>query len=151
MKTSLIIINYGTPDTARRRDVARYLRQLLDNKHVMTMNSVGRKILVNCIIAPLRSRKSSKLYQRLIDVSGGEMPLKKHTRDFADRLQQLLDGKADVYVAMTAGYNLVGDVMEKVLEHNYHKIVVAPTPWHDSDSINADDIVPDSWIRIAKK
>ena len=126
METALIIINYGTPDTARRRDVARYLRQLLDNKHVMTINAVGRKILVNCIIAPLRSRKSSKLYQRLIDVSGGEMPLKKHTRDFADRLQQLLDGKADVYVAMTAGYNLVGDVMEKVLEHNYHKIVVAP-------------------------
>ncbi|MBR2200028.1 MAG: ferrochelatase [Bacteroidales bacterium] len=58
MKTALIIINYGTPDTARRRDVAHYLRQLLDNKHVMTMNSVGRKILVNCIIAPLRSRKS---------------------------------------------------------------------------------------------
>ena len=126
INTALLIINYGTPDTARRRDVARYLRQLLDDNHVMTMNAVGRKILVNYIIAPLRSKKSSKLYQKLADVSGGVMPLKKHTQDFADRLQALLVGKADVYVAMTAGCNFVSDVVEEVLRRNYNKIVVAP-------------------------
>ncbi len=124
--TALLIINYGTPDTASRGDVAHYLRQLLDNKHVMTMNAAGRKILVNCIIAPSRSKKSSKLYQRLSDISGGEMPLKKHTKNFADKVQLLLGGKADVYVAMTAGYSLVADVMDEVLRANYYKIVVAP-------------------------
>ncbi len=124
--TALLVINYGTPDTASRRDVARYLRQLLDDNHVMTMNSVGRKILVNCIIAPLRSKKSSKLYQKLAEISGGEMPLKKHTQDFAESLQKKLVGRADVYVAMTAGYNFVGDVVEEVLKLNYNKIVVAP-------------------------
>ena len=125
-ETALLIINYGTPNTASRGDVARYLRQLLDDNHVMTMNAVGRKILVNCIIAPLRSRKSSKLYQRLVDVSGGEMPLKKYTREFADKVQKLLGGRADVHVAMTAGYSHVKDVMDEVLKANYSKIVIAP-------------------------
>lgn len=124
--TALIVINYGTPDTASRRDVARYLRQLLDDKHVMTMNAVGRKILVNCIIAPLRSKKSSKLYQKLAAVSGGEMPLKTHSKNFADKLQTLLGDKADVFVAMSAGYALVEDVMDEVLAANYQKIVIAP-------------------------
>lgn len=125
-ETALLIINYGTPETARRRDVARYLRQLLDDKHVMTMNTVGRKILVNGIIAPLRSNKSAKLYQQLAEISGGDMPLKKHTKDFADKLQTLLGGRADVFVAMTAGYALVEDVMDEVLAANYDKIVIAP-------------------------
>lgn len=124
MKTALIIINYGTPKSAARGDVARYLRQLLDDKHVMTMNPIGRKILVNCIIAPFRAGKSAKLYAKIYQ--NGEMPLKKYTTEFADRLQAMLDGRADVYVAMTAGYNLVKDVMDVVLAGNYHKIVVAP-------------------------
>ena len=37
------------------------------------------------------------------------------------------------------------------LNENPNKIVVAPTPWHDSDTINSDDIVPDNWIKIPKK
>ena len=37
------------------------------------------------------------------------------------------------------------------LNENPDKIVVAPTPWHDSDTINSGDIVPDNWIRIPKK
>ena len=124
--TALVIVNYGTPDSPSRRDVARYLRQLLDDNHVMTMNAVGRKILVNCIIAPLRSKKSAILYQKLASDCGGELPLKKHSGHFAEKLQTLLSGKADVHVAMTAGYSLVKDVMDEVLNANYQKIVVAP-------------------------
>ncbi|MCR5453657.1 MAG: ferrochelatase [Bacteroidales bacterium] len=124
MKTALIIINYGTPQNASRWEVARYLRQLLDNKHVMTMNTLGRKILVNCIIAPLRSKRSAKLYAKIF--KDGEMPLQTYTREFAIKLQVLLEGKADVFVAMTSGYSLVGEVLEDVLSKNYTKIVVAP-------------------------
>lgn len=36
------------------------------------------------------------------------------------------------------------------LNDNPNKIVVAPTPWHNSDTINSDDIVPDSWIKLKK-
>lgn len=122
--TALIIVNYGTPNSASRWDVMRYLKQLLDDKHVMTMNAVGRKILVNCIIAPFRSKKSMKLYEKIYE--NGEMPLKKYSREFADKLQLLIGDKADVWVAMTSGYCLVNDVMDKVLENNYNKIVVAP-------------------------
>ena len=124
--TALLLVNYGTPDSPSRRDVARYLRQLLDDNHVMTMNAVGRKILVNCIIAPLRSKKSARLYQKLASDCGGELPLKKHSKDFAEKLQAMLDGKADVYLSMTAGYALVEDVLDEVLKANYKKIVVAP-------------------------
>ncbi len=124
--TALLIVNYGTPDSASRRDVARYLRQLLDSNHVMTMNTVGRKILVHCIIAPLRSKKSSKMYQQLAASCGGEMPLKKHTNDFADKVQQKFGNRVDVFVAMTAGYALMKDVIGVILKANYHRIVVAP-------------------------
>ncbi len=122
--TALLIINYGTPRSSSRRDVARYLRVLLDNNHLMTMNRVGRWVLVNCIIAPFRSGRSSKLYARLS--KGGEMPLNTHTRDFAAKLQSRLGSRADVHTAMTSGDNYVKDVIAKVLEMNYSRIVVAP-------------------------
>ena len=90
------------------------------------MNTVGRKILVNCIIAPLRSKKSSKMYQKLVAGCGGVMPLKRHTKVFADKVQQKLGGSVGVFVAMTAGYSLVKDVVGEILRSNYHRIVVAP-------------------------
>lgn len=36
------------------------------------------------------------------------------------------------------------------LNNNPNKIVVAPTPWYNSDILNCDDIVPDSWIKLEK-
>ena len=57
-ETALLIINYGTPETARRRDVARYLRQLLDDKHVtnspkgpVMMRVMGKNIPQIAIVA----------------------------------------------------------------------------------------------------
>lgn len=123
--TALIIINYGTPRSTSRRDVARYLRELLGNNHVMTMNAIGRSILVNCIIAPFRASHSAKLYAQMCG-NNNEMPLKKHTNDFATKLQQQIGSNADVHIAMTSGFSYIKDVISQILDAGYHRIVAAP-------------------------
>ncbi|MCQ2974583.1 MAG: ferrochelatase [Bacteroidales bacterium] len=124
MSTALLITNYGTPASSKTSDVRKYLRQMLNNNHVMTMNSFARNILVNCIIAPFRAKKSAKLYSQLEDKRG--MPLLYHTQDFVNKIQNILGNKVDVYYAMTAGTHLIKDIVPKILSKNYDKIIIVP-------------------------
>ena len=122
--TALLIINYGTPENSGKKAVKKFLKELLDSKHVVTMNSLGRKILVNGIIVPSRLKHSSKNYENLEKKYG--MLLKNHTENFAQKVQNILNEKADVYTAMTAGYNYMKDILEEIHQKNYHKIVAVP-------------------------
>jgi ferrochelatase len=56
MKKGILLINLGTPDSPKRKDVKRYLTQFLNDPRVIDINPVGRFLLVNGIIVPFRSR-----------------------------------------------------------------------------------------------
>jgi len=125
MKTALLIINYGTPEKPEKKYVKKYLRQLLNSKHIMTtLNALGRNILVNCIIIPARIKHSLSVYKKLNSKYG--MLLQKITDEFASKVQTVLSEKADVYTGMTAGYNYLKDVLEKICAKNYRRLIVAP-------------------------
>ncbi|MBO4243660.1 MAG: ferrochelatase [Bacteroidales bacterium] len=137
--TALLIANYGTPKSAKVGDVRRYLRQLLDNRHVITMNPFGRKLLVNCIIAPFRARKSAALYAQL-PLDNGEMPLLAITKRFAAKLQQSLASRADVFVGMTAGSMLIKDTLTEILALGYTQLIVVPMFPHYAESTTVNII-----------
>lgn len=130
--TALLIINYGTPQNADKRSVKRFLRQLLNSKHVITMNDFGRNLLVNCCIVPFRIKHSLKLYQHLNEKYG--LLLKNITEDFAEKVQKTIQTKADVFIGMTAGYNLVKDICADILRQNYKNLIVAPMFPHYTES-----------------
>lgn len=122
--TALIIANYGTPRSAAIKDVRKFLRQLLGNRHVMTIGALKRWFLVNCIIVPARAKKSAAMYAKLQDKRG--MPLLYHTQDLVKKVRLLLGKKADVYYAMTSGSMLVKNIVNKVVSAGYSRIVVMP-------------------------
>lgn len=122
--TALLIINYGTPEKPEKKYIKKFLRELLNSKHVITMNAFGRSLLVNCIIVPFRIKHSLKMYQNLNAKHG--MLLKDISESFEKKVQNVLQEKADVYLAMTAGFNLVKDVLKEVLEKNYRRLIIAP-------------------------
>lgn len=78
-KKAVIIINVGTPDSPRVGDVRKYLMEFLGDGRVIDLPWLLRKILVNIIISPIRSFKSSKLYKRLWTEEGS--PLLYLTKD----------------------------------------------------------------------
>ena len=140
--TAILIANYGTPKSAKVGDVRSYLRQLLDNRHVITMNTFGRKILVNCIIAPFRAKKSAALYAQL-PLDNGEMPLLAISKRFAAKLQQTLEDRADVFIGMTAGTHLIKDTLVEILRLGYTQLVVVPMfpQYAESTTVNIIDEV----------
>ena len=62
-KTAVVLINLGTPDSPSTSDVRKYLFQFLNDKRVIDIPWLLRKILVNLIIVPFRAPKSAKLYK----------------------------------------------------------------------------------------
>ena len=60
--TGLLLVNLGTPDSPRTADVRRYLREFLSDPLVITMNPVGRWLLLNLIILPFRPKRSAEAY-----------------------------------------------------------------------------------------
>ena len=62
MKTGVLLINLGTPDSPSVPDVRKYLREFLMDPKVIDINPVARWFLINLIIAPNRAPKSAALY-----------------------------------------------------------------------------------------
>jgi ferrochelatase len=122
--TALLLINYGTPESPAKKHVRKFLRGLLDSKHVITMNDFGRKLLVNAVIIPSRLKKSAGMYERLNAEHG--MLLRTISENFAAKVQKILVSKADVFTAMTAGYNLLPDVLKEIHDAKYDRIIACP-------------------------
>lgn len=131
-RTAVLLVIYGTPDSAKKSDVKRYLKQMLNNYRVVSLPGFRRKLLVNCIIAPFRAKKSSAMYQKLENERG--MPLKYHTQDLVALLSEIMKPYADVFYCLMAGSPSVNDVCNKIFDLQYQKLVIVPQFPHYTES-----------------
>jgi protoporphyrin/coproporphyrin ferrochelatase len=124
MKTGVLLVNLGTPDSPSTADVRKYLSEFLNDPRVIDIPWALRKMLVNLIIVPFRSPKSAKIYKKLWTKDGS--PLLIHGNAVKEKLQASLGNDYDVYLGMryqNPGLDAVLGVMQK---KNYDKIIVVP-------------------------
>ena len=89
---ALILVNTGTPDSPAVRDVRRFLFEFLNDKRVIDLPWIARKILVNLIIVPFRAPRSAALYRRLWTQEGSPLlinleKLSQHFRQISEKLR----------------------------------------------------------------
>lgn len=127
MKTGVLLIQLGTPDSPSVGDVRRYLSEFLNDPRVIDIPWLARKILVNGIIVPFRAPKSAKIYKELWENSGGVSPLMTHTKRLVELVSDRFKGQ-DVTIEMAMRYQ--NPSMDKVLERmhsaNYDQIIIIP-------------------------
>jgi len=97
-RNGLLLVNLGTPNSPARGDVYRYLRQFLTDPRVIDYPWLARQVLVQGLIAPLRSGSSSKLYQKLWTPEGS--PLKVYGERVAAGLAERLGDSWAVALGM---------------------------------------------------
>jgi ferrochelatase len=124
MKTTVLLINLGTPDSPSTADVRSYLGQFLNDPRVVDLPWLIRKILVNLIIVPFRAPKSAKIYQQLWTEDGS--PIVLHGRNVQALLQQRLGGDYSVELAMRYKNPSIPDTLERIRQSNPDRIVVVP-------------------------
>lgn len=97
-KTGVLLINLGTPDSPETPDVRKYLREFLMDPDVIDIPAFQRWMLINLIIAPLRSPKSAAEYKKLWTPEGS--PLLVYGEQVRDKLQAQMGEEYKVVLAM---------------------------------------------------
>lgn len=94
-KEAWVLVNVGTPDDPSTASVRRYLGEFLNDRKVIDLPWLSRKLLVNLIIVPFRAPRSAKKYKWLWTKEGS--PLLHHMNELVKKLQQLAGERADVF------------------------------------------------------
>ena len=153
MKTGVLLIQLGTPDSPSTSDVRRYLSEFLNDPRVIDIPWLARKLLVNGIIVPFRAPKSAKIYKELWEFGNGVSPLMTHTENVVKLVQERFND-SDVTIEMAMRYQnpSMDVVLEKMHQANYDQIIIIPLfPQYASASSGsaiekAMDIIRKWWV-----
>lgn len=131
LKTAVLLVNLGTPDSPSVKDVRKYLFEFLNDPRVIDIPVLARIILVNLIIVPFRAPKSAKIYQELWTNNGlpdgrKGSPILFYGKSVQEKLQQSLGSNYDVYLAMRYKNPSIDDVLKDVYKKYYENIIVIP-------------------------
>lgn len=123
-KTAVILANVGTPDEPSVGAVRKYLFQFLNDKRVIDLPWLARKILVNLIIVPFRTPKSTQLYRKLWTPKGS--PLLTISNESRDKLQEVLGNNYEVFVGMRYQNPSLKKVLRYIKSQHFDKLIILP-------------------------
>ncbi len=149
-KKAILLVNLGSPDSPAPRDVRRYLTEFLNDARVIDLPWLGRKVLVNGVIVPLRHRKSAAIYKKLWTENGS--PLIYHGRQVQQLLQQrFADSESEttkVFLAMRYQNPSIESALTEIMKWNPDKLTIVPLfPQYASASTGS---VIDKCMRILR-
>ena len=124
MKTGVLLVNLGTPDSPSVSDVRKYLREFLSDPRVIDTSPVARWLLVNFIIAPIRAPRSAKLYEKIWTEFGSPLLLYSTRQEYM--LAEKLGNDYQVELAMRYQSPSIESALEKFKKPVFKKIKVVP-------------------------
>ena len=124
MKTTVLLINLGTPDSPITRDVRKYLSEFLNDRRVIDLPWLARKLLVNLVIVPFRSPKSASLYKEIWTSEGS--PLLINTLNLRDALRIKFNESYVVEMAMRYGNPNLKNVLDNIEKEQPDRIILLP-------------------------
>ena len=150
MKTGVLLIQLGTPDSPKVSDVRSYLSEFLNDSRVIDLPWLARKLLVNAIIVPFRAPKSAKVYKQLWELGGGESPLLTYSRSIEKQLNERLN-KDDIHIHLAMRYKNphITDVLAEMKKKNYEEIIILPLFPQYASATNGSAI--DEALRVIRK
>ena len=125
-KTLVLLVQLGSPKSAKVADVKDYLRQFLGNRRVVDLPPVLWKPLLHGLVLPLRSPKSARRYSRIWN--GREFPLVQFTNSFAHKVNHYCADNIEVrpcYLLPVPEFSRHLDDWEPSLRSG-GKIIIAP-------------------------
>lgn len=126
-KIGVLLINLGTPDSPKVKDVRKYLTEFLNDPRVIDIPWVLRKILVNAIIVPFRAPKSAKIYKELFDLNDGKSPLLVYGEILKNKLANTFSNEnVTVELAMRYGKPSLNEVCARMEKAGYDEVIVFP-------------------------
>ncbi len=120
----LLLVNLGTPDSPKPKDVYRYLIEFLTDSRVIDLSWLRRQLLVRGIIVPARYKQSAKSYQAIWTSEGS--PLLFYSQRVKDLLQKALPANYSVEIAMRYQNPSIASGLESLMKKNLDELIVLP-------------------------
>lgn len=132
LRTAILLTNVGTPDEPTAKAVKKFLSDFLNDKYVMNIPWLMRKILVNLIIVPFRTKNSTKLYQQLWTPEGS--PLMINAEKLEHKLQEKVGNEYTVFTGMRYQNPSIESVLTTIKEQGFEKLIIFPMYPHFASS-----------------
>lgn len=123
-KKALLIVNLGTPDSPDTTHVRKFLSEFLNDRRVIDIPWIFRKLLVNLVIVPFRSPRSSGLYERLWTINGS--PILFYLNNLVAKLEVRLKPEYEVFGVMRYGNPSLKKALKNIKEGGFDEITVFP-------------------------
>ena len=127
MKTGVLLVNLGTPDSTRWWDIRRYLKEFLSDRRVIEVNPILWKIILNLIILTFRPAKTAKAYKKIWLKKENMSPLRYYTIQQTEKLEKSLKNRSLVIdYAMRYGNPSILGKIEKLKKKGCDKLIILP-------------------------
>ncbi len=123
-ENGVLLVNLGTPREPSRKCVGRFLDEFLSDARVVDLPRWWWIPLLRFLIIPLRSGRTAAAY-REIWMDGGS-PLLVYSQGLAQGVQNLLEGRAKVNLAMRYGTPDIKSQLVSLRDAGVHKLIVLP-------------------------
>jgi protoporphyrin/coproporphyrin ferrochelatase len=122
MKKGVLLVNLGSPDSPKPKDVKKYLDEFLMDERVIDVPYLLRVLLVKGIILNTRPKKSAKAYQKIWWPEGSPLIV------LSERLQKKVQEKVSVPVvlAMRYGNPSITSGLEELHQQGVDEVMLIP-------------------------
>lgn len=148
-KKGLLLVNLGTPDAPESGPVRRYLREFLNDPRVVDIHPVGRWLLLNLFILPVRPARSAEAYRKVWMKEGS--PLLVYSRQLAAAVTERLQGEYEVELAMRYGNPSIPSAVAALRSRGVREFIVLPLYPQEATSSTSStlartyEVLTDAW------
>ncbi len=146
-KVGVLICNLGTPESYKYLDVGRFLKQFLSDERVIEIPKIIWWFILNLIILPFRSQKSSKLYKSIWTKQGS--PLMVYSKRLVNKLKKTSKSDQEYILAIRYGKPEIDKALLELKNKGCDKLIVIPTFPQYSGTTSAS--VFDAVVDVLKK
>ena len=127
IKTGILLVNLGTPDSTKWLDIRRYLKEFLSDRRVIEVNPILWKIILNLIILTFRPAKTAKAYKKIWLKTENMSPLRYYTIQQTEKLKKSLKNSSLIIdYAMRYGNPSISGKIENLKKQGCEKLVILP-------------------------
>jgi ferrochelatase len=120
----VLLVNLGTPDSPRVRDVRRYLREFLSDRKVVQLSPWIWRPILEGIVLPLRAPRSAELYRSVWTDEGS--PLLVHSRRQCELLAARLGERFFVRLGMRYGTPSIASALDEIHARGCERVLLFP-------------------------
>ncbi|MEZ4875259.1 MAG: ferrochelatase [Flavobacteriaceae bacterium] len=122
MKKGVLLVNLGSPDSTRPKDVKKYLDEFLMDPRVIDLPQWARTLLVRGIILNTRPKKSAAAYQKIWWEEGSPLIV------ISQRLQRKIQDRVTLPIALAMRYGSMSlqNGLQELVDQGVSHVLVIP-------------------------